>query len=73
MTRPRPSRFAPNIGTPGRLIRGLGGLVLLIAAIAVLPRLAWLGVILLVSAVVVLFEATRGWCVLRACGIKTKF
>ena len=34
---------------------------------------AWLGVVLLVMGLFVAFEAARGWCVLRACGIKTKF
>ena len=32
----------------------------------------WLGGVLLASAVFVAFEALRGWCALRACGIKTK-
>ena len=32
----------------------------------------WLGIALLTSGVFVAFEALRGWCALRACGIKTK-
>jgi len=32
----------------------------------------WLGVVLAVLGVFVLFEALRGWCVMRACGIKTR-
>ncbi len=34
---------------------------------------AWLGIVLLASGFFVAFEALRGWCALRACGIKTKF
>jgi len=68
--------FAPNLPRSGRLIRGLISLVLLASAIALLvalPRLWWLGAALLASAAFVGFEALRGWCALRACGIKTKF
>ena len=32
-----------------------------------------LSLVLLASGAFVLFEALRGWCALRACGIKTKF
>jgi hypothetical protein len=32
----------------------------------------WLGAVLLASGAFVLFESLRGWCALRACGIKTK-
>ena len=64
--------FSRNIETKGRIVRGLAGLVLLVTAIvsfqfSVLPRL-----LLLVSGLFVLFEALRGWCALRACGIRTK-
>jgi hypothetical protein len=33
---------------------------------------AWAGVALLAFGSLVLFEAARGWCFMRACGIKTK-
>ena len=33
---------------------------------------ATVGVVLLASGLFVLFESLRGWCALRACGIKTK-
>jgi hypothetical protein len=32
----------------------------------------WLGLALVLSGIFVLFEALRGWCALRACGIKTR-
>jgi hypothetical protein len=64
--------FAPNLGTGGRIVRGLTGLLLLGGAILAFEPIPWLALLLGVSAVFVLFEALRGWCVLRACGIKTK-
>jgi hypothetical protein len=64
--------FSPNIGNKGRLIRGLGALVLLVGAGFGFTASVWLGVALLASGAFVLFESLRGWCALRACGIKTK-
>ena len=63
--------FPPNISNTGRLVRALGALVLLIGAGFGFLASVWLGAGLAVSGVFVLFEALRGWCVLRACGIKT--
>lgn len=65
-------RFAPNIGSTGRIVRGIIGLILLLGGLYALTQILWLGVIVLVSAAFVLFEAIRGWCGLRACGIKTR-
>jgi hypothetical protein len=53
-------------------VRGLGALALLIGAGFGLFVSAWLGAGLAVGGVFVLFEALRGWCVMRACGIKTR-
>jgi len=64
--------FSPNITNKGRLVRGLGALALFVGAGFAFTVSAWLGVVLLVSGAFVLFEALRGWCALRACGIKTK-
>ncbi len=64
--------FSPNIGTGGRLLRGAGGLALLAGAWFGFSYAPWLGLVLLASSLFVLFEAARGWCVMRACGIKTK-
>lgn len=64
--------FAPNIERNGRLARGITGMVLLIGGIGGVFFTWWLGLILLASAGFVLFEALRGWCFMRACGIKTK-
>ena len=64
--------FARNISNTGRLVRGLSALALLLGAGIGFLVSIWLGVVLAVSGVFVLFEALRGWCVLRACGLKTR-
>lgn len=66
------SFFSRNIDNKGRLIRGLGALALLAGAGFGFATSIWLGIALLASGVFVAFEALRGWCALRACGIKTK-
>jgi len=64
--------FSRNIGNIGRLVRGLGALTLLVGAGFGFCVSVWLGAVLAVLGVFVLFEALRGWCVMRACGIKTR-
>ncbi len=64
--------FSRNISNAGRLVRGRGALALLLGAGIGFFVSIWLGVVLAVSGVFVLFEAVRGWCVLRACGLKTR-
>ena len=64
--------FARNISSTGRLVRGVGAVGLLIGAGFGFFVSMWLGVALAVSGGFVLFEALLGWCVLRACGIKTR-
>ncbi|NJK92992.1 MAG: hypothetical protein HC904_14935 [Blastochloris sp.] len=68
------SFFTPNIGTPGRLLRAGGSLLLFL-----LTALCWflnfpplLTLALFLAALFTAFEALRGWCIARACGIKTK-
>lgn len=64
--------FSRNIDNKGRLLRGLGALILLVGAGFGFAVSVWLGAALTASGVFVAFEALRGWCALRACGIKTK-
>lgn len=64
--------FSRNIDNKGRLIRGLGALALLVGAGFSFALSLWLGIAFLGCGVFVAFEALRGWCFLRACGIKTK-
>jgi hypothetical protein len=62
--------FAPNIGTSGRIARGLCGFLALVAAWFYREHIAGC-VALVLSGVFMLFEAFRGWCLARACGLKT--
>lgn len=66
--------FAPNIDRKGRALRGALALILFAAAGIAVFRAAglWLIVILAAAAIFTTFEALRGWCALRACGIKTR-
>ena len=66
------SFLSPNIETKGRLVRGVGALGLLVGAGLGFAVSVWLGLLLLASGLFGGFEALRGWCFLRACGIKTK-
>ena len=64
--------FSRNIDNRGRLVRGLGAVGLFAGACFAFGVSFWLGLVLALSGGFVLFEAVRGWCALRACGIKTK-
>ncbi len=67
------SFWSPNLQPAGRRARaGIGALLLAGAAVAFFVSPWWVGTLLLVGAAFVLFEAARGWCLLRACGLKTK-
>ncbi|HAM71014.1 MAG TPA: hypothetical protein DCM86_05165 [Verrucomicrobiales bacterium] len=67
------SFLAPNIGRAGRWIRGTLAIALLVGAGFGYQVSGGLGTALLLSGLFVLYEALRGWCVVRACGIKTRF
>jgi len=64
--------FSRNIGNTGRLVRGLGALALVVGAGFGFFVSVWLGAVLALLGVFVLFEALRGWCLMRACGIRTR-
>lgn len=64
--------FAPNIDRKGRLVRGLMGLALLAGGAFTFRESLWLAALLAATGVFGLFEASRGWCAARACGIKTR-
>jgi hypothetical protein len=66
--------FSRNIDRTGRILRAIWALGLAVGAVfAFRSGIVWLGVTLVAGALFALFEALRGWCALRACGIKTKF
>mgnify|MGYP003507255174 CR=1 FL=1 len=64
--------FARNIDSRGRVFRGVGGVILVIVGMTLCGVNLPLSVVLIISGGFMLFEAVRGWCVMRACGIKTK-
>jgi hypothetical protein len=71
--------FHPNIDQKGRKIRAIaGGLCFLVSLILFFVlRLESFAItiiimVLAVSSLLMLFEAATGWCLLRACGIKTR-
>jgi hypothetical protein len=53
-------------------MRGVAGAVLLVGAGFAFRDSVWLGALLGLCGSFVVFEALRGWCALRACGIKTR-
>ena len=64
--------FAPNIDQKGRLIRASIALGFFVAAGFGMVFSVWLGIVLGVAGIFTAIEALRGWCIARACGIKTK-
>lgn len=65
--------FRRNLDHHGRIARGVIGALCLIAGIVVVDYVLWLGLIFVAAGLFAIFESIRGWCVVRACGIKTKF
>jgi hypothetical protein len=64
--------FRPNINHRGRIARGVVGTLCLIAGIVIVDFQLIVGLIFVVAGLFALFEAVRGWCLARACGLKTK-
>jgi hypothetical protein len=64
--------FTPNLENRGRVARGVTGAILLAAALVSIPLGRRWSLLLVASALFTFYEASRGWCVLRACGIRTK-
>jgi len=65
--------FRPNLDRHGRMARGVIGALCLIAGIIVVDYALWLGLIFVVTGLFAIVEAIAKWCLVRACGIKTKF
>ena len=64
--------FRPNITRNGRIARGVIGTICLIAGIITVDFSLVVGLILVLAGLFAIFESVRGWCLARACGIKTK-
>jgi hypothetical protein len=64
--------FRPNIKRNGRLARGVIGTVCLVVGIVIAGDVSLWGLIFVAAGLFAIFEALCGWCLARACGIKTK-
>ncbi len=64
--------FRPNLKKQGRIARGVIGTLCLIAGIVLVDFILWLGLIFVAAGLFAIYEALSGWCIARACGIKTK-
>ena len=64
--------FRPNLKRTGRIARGVIGALCLIAGIVTVDYSLWLGLIFVVAGLFAIYEALSGWCLARACGLKTK-
>lgn len=64
--------FQPNIKRQGRIARGVIGSLCLIAGIILVDYNLWLGLVFVAAGLFAIYEALAGWCLARACGVKTK-
>lgn len=64
--------FAPNITLRGRVARAIWGFSLIGMGIFLHSRSRWACYGLAAAGAFSLFEAARGWCIMRACGVKTR-
>jgi hypothetical protein len=65
--------FSRNLDFRGRMARGVIGTLCLVAGIIVAGDYSLWGLVLVAAGLFAIFESLRGWCIARACGIKTKF
>jgi hypothetical protein len=65
--------FGRNLDFRGRMARGVIGTICLIAGIVTVDYSLRFGLVFVAAGLFAMFEAIRGWCIARACGIKTKF
>ncbi|HXE41445.1 MAG TPA: DUF2892 domain-containing protein [Candidatus Baltobacteraceae bacterium] len=64
--------FKPNISRQGRIARGVIGALCLVAGIVIAGDVSLWGLVLVGAGLFAIFESLRGWCLVRACGIRTK-
>lgn len=64
--------FAPNLGCGGRIFRAVAGVGLVLIGLAISPYTHLVCTALVVLGGFTIYEAARGWCVMRACGLRTR-
>ncbi len=65
--------FSPNIGKTGRILRAAWGVLMFVLAWFAWDHSVIGAIVLLLLGVLGLWQAKQGWCVARACGLKTKW
>jgi len=65
--------FRPNLDSRGRQIRAAMSAICAVCGALALRNHLLFAILLFTSGAFLLFEAFRGWCALRACGVRTKF
>jgi hypothetical protein len=65
--------FRRNLDYRGRMVRGVIGALCLVAGIIIAGDYSLWGLVVVAAGLFAIFESIRGWCLVRACGIKTKF
>jgi hypothetical protein len=73
MKKDRQNCLVSNIDNKGRLFRAGGSVIMATAATLLWSKFFAVGAVFAVASAFLAFEAARGWCALRACGVKTKF
>lgn len=67
------SFFQSNIDHRGRVSRAIIGAICLIVGVILFNQVKWwVGLILIGVGLFAILEAISKWCLLRACGIKTR-
>jgi len=61
----------PNINNKGRVMRAAIAAILLLTGACLVTHALMVGMVLIAAGLFCAFEAWRGWCAARACGIKT--
>ena len=64
--------FTRNIDRRGRIVRAVWGAALITVGVLIFKHHPWVCIGLVACGVFAVYEAVRGWCLMRACGIKTK-
>ncbi|MGA2788730.1 MAG: DUF2892 domain-containing protein [Verrucomicrobiota bacterium] len=65
--------FKPNLNFRGRMARGVIGALCLVAGIVIAGDYSLWGLIFVGAGLFAIFESVTRWCLVRACGLKTKF
>jgi hypothetical protein len=64
--------FRPNLRRSGRTARGVVGSLCLIAGIVLVDESLPLGLVFVCAGLFAIFQALRGWSLMRAFGLKSK-